>query len=168
MDEAFEGSAGPQASALYKAAREHTRFIITLERGKGVNLDRGNVNPQTAGTSLRKTFKQEAGRGDPGDLSEAGVNAIEGTSVANYFSDIVGDSGTATRMFVNELIQNPARMLTLGTGQRLVGEAFDRVIFPTVERFGTRAAGSPAQAGAAGVFPLDIGGRRGPTGPLDL
>ena len=171
MDDAFEGSAGPEARALYDAAREHQRFIITLERGKGVNLDRGNVNPTTAGTSLRKTFKQEAGRGDPGDLSDAGVNAIEGTQAANYFSDIVGDSGTATRTFVQELISNPARMLTLGAGQRASGEVFDRIISPIVQR---GAGGAPPGAGAAltprpgrgGVFPLDFGG--GPPGPLDL
>ena len=171
MDDAFEGSAGPEARALYDAAREHQRFIITLERGKGVNLDKGNVNPTTAGTSLRKTFKQEAGRGDPGDLSDAGVDAIEGTQVANYFSDIVGDSGTATRTFVQELISNPARMLTLGAGQRAAGEVFDRVVSPIVQR---GAGGAPRGAGAAltpppgpgGVFPLDFGG--GPPGPLDL
>ncbi len=175
MDDAFLKSAGPEASALYKQAREHQRFILTLERGKGVNLDQGNVNPTTAGTSLRKTIKQEAGRGDPGDLSDAGIDAIETTRAANYFKDIVGDSGTATRLAVQELISNPAKLLQLGV-QRGVGEVFDRAVSPAVNRIagGVPAAGTQTGGllsdigGGAGVLPLDIGGPSVPGGPLDL
>jgi len=176
MDEAFEGSAGPQAAALYKQAREHQRFILTLERGKGVNLDQGNVNPTTAGTSLRKTFKQEAGRGDPGDLSDAGIDAIETTRASNYFKDIVGDSGTATRLAVQELISNPAKLLQMGV-QRGVGEVFDRAVSPAVQavaggvpKAGTQTGGllSDLAAPGRGPLPLDIGGPSVPGGPLDL
>jgi len=165
MDETFEAGAGEAAAAIYKGARENWRFITALERGQTLNTATGNVNARTAGTSLRRMFKQEAGRGGAGDLSEEGARAIESTQVANYFGDIVGDSGTATRMSVQNIVQNPAGAIG-GAVTRALGEGYNRIVAPVVER------ASRGQRGGAGLGP-DIGGLGGLGGqrgalPLDL
>lgn len=150
MDTVFESSAGPEAAAIARGAREQWRFLTALERGQTLNTATGNVNARTAGTSLRRIFKREAGRGSAEGLSDAGQTAIESTQVANYFGEIVGDSGTATRLSVQQLIQNPLGSAG-GAVTRGLGEAYDRIIAPVIERV--------AQGG--GTRGLDIGGGLG-------
>jgi hypothetical protein len=162
MDETFEASAGEAAAALYRGAREQWRFITALERGQAINPATGNVNARSAGTSLRRVFKHEAGRGNLDELSEGGAQAIEANQVATYFGDIVGDSGTATRLSVAEFMRNPIGS-SGGLVTRGMGEAYNRIVAPVMERAAQgQGRGLMAPPGATGIpetqgpFPLDL------------
>ena len=161
MDRTFEGAAGAEAAAIYKGARENWRFITALERGQTLNTATGNVNARTAGSSLKRVFKQEAGRGGVEDLSNAGAETIEATQVANYFGEIVGDSGTATRLSVQEILRNPVGA-TGGAVTRALGEGYNRIVAPALE---AAARGRPTRGLSIGG---GLGGQGASAGPLPL
>ena len=161
MDANFVNHAGAEAAGVYQGARENWRFITALERGNTLNPATGNVNARTAGGSLRRIFKHEAGRGNIEGISDAGVETIQTTKVANYFADIVGDSGTATRSAINELVQNPAGAIVRGATTRALGLAYEKIIGPVLER-SARGAPPPATGGLGGMGGLGGGGTPGP------
>ena len=132
MDRRFAQVASPEYVAELQEAGRQWLQLKALESGKVITG--GNVNPRSLDTALRRLDRGGYMRGwNDSDYYDS-------VRIANWFSDVVGDSGTATRSYLRDIATNP-----LGVG----GYAAMR---PVVRRY-FESGGSPAMAGLVGVVP---------------
>lgn len=122
VDDAIQGAAGPELGDSLSTARGQYRTLMNLtSRNTIVNPSSGNVNPRALATALMS--KDRGGftfGGNDSDLYNA-------ARFSQAFPDIVGNSGTATRLGWNP------RDLAYGLGAHLY-------MNPVVRGVGTAAA----------------------------
>ena len=123
--------ANPGSKDMLRQAGTQWRNLKALERGKSVT--KGNVNPRSLDTALRKADKGGYLRGrDTSDYYDA-------VRMSQMFGDVVGDSGTATRQHIAALMQDPTIAMT-GVAMR-----------PVIRKY--LQSGGGAAAGLLGAFP---------------
>lgn len=98
VDDALEGSLNGQTKVLFRDARSQYRNLMTLMRPGVTNEQSGDVSGAMLANTLRRTdksfrFNRDGAAGDATDMRKL-------ARFAKAFPDIVGDSGTATRMAV--------------------------------------------------------------------
>ena len=131
LDEGLERAAPEQLPQLREAG-EQWRNLKALEGGKTVT--KGNVNPRSLDTQLRRLDKGGYLRGrNKSDYYDA-------VRISNQFSDVVGDSGTATRSYIGNLMQNPSI-----AASAVLARPFVRKYY--------QSGGNPLYAAALGVTP---------------
>ena len=119
MDDAVERSLGPEDLAQFREVREQWRNLVMLEKGQNVRPETGNVS----GRSLANTLKRE----DPAGYLRGGNTSplYEAARASQQFAPIVGDSGTASRIAPQLLMQGVggAGVSGLAGGDPLTGLA---------------------------------------------
>lgn len=103
----------PADRALFRDAQKKWRLFTAIQKGKAVS-DMGNVNPASMNSTLNKSYKHDYrfDRVQDPILREA----FDANRVALMGKDIVGDSGTATRLSLLSQLRNPAEFaLTLAS-----------------------------------------------------
>lgn len=98
VDDALEGSLNGATKATFGKARAEYRNLMTLMKPGVVNEQSGHVSGPMLANSLRRTdksfrFNRDGAAGDAVDMRVM-------ARFAKAFPDIVGDSGTATRLSV--------------------------------------------------------------------
>ena len=146
MLDALEASSPNDVRGALRQAGNQWRNLKVLERGSTVT--KGNVNPRSAHTGLKSADKRGYMRG--GNKSDY----YDAVRAANQFSDVVGDSGTATRSWLQRLTENPLQTLALSHVVRGASRGYLNSSGPTQTFYagllGTFPAGSGAgQVGAA-------------------
>ncbi|MFV2089030.1 MAG: hypothetical protein ACC642_00075, partial [Pseudomonadales bacterium] len=142
MDDTVLRQAGADVGAKYANTRAAYRLVDALDAGNVIR--NGNIMTGRAATVLKKRYPAEFGRGNQygNVLDQALLDAFDVIRIGNRFGDIVGDSGTATRMSIQNMINNPQGTVT---GQLIAG-AVSATIAPV-----SRAVGVGAEAFAGGV-----------------
>ena len=110
-------------SALYTRARGGWRILDALEQGKALTTG-GDVNAATLDTILRRRYPTEYRRsGMAGASGIPGGTLMDATKILTTFRDIVGDSGTATRMATQNFLDAPLTTTARGVVGATVGRA---------------------------------------------
>jgi hypothetical protein len=112
MDDAVVRQAGGDLGVRYADARAAYRLADALDTGNVIR--NGNVMTGRAATVLKKRYPAEFARGNQygAVLDQSLLDAFDVIRVSNRFGDIVGDSGTATRMSIQNILNNPQGTLT--------------------------------------------------------
>ena len=119
-------STNPAARADYQQAREQWRILKQLEKPNVVS-EAGDINFQTLARQFTKEFKGDFGRStfarETSRLSQESKDLLDFTKIGASFKDAVGDSGTATRLGFQTLL-NPKALV-----QRVaMRTAFEQII----------------------------------------
>ena len=120
LDDAFARAASDQSGDVmgrWKIARDQWRIKDALEQGKAVTTG-GNVKAATLDGVLRRRYAQEYLRGGTGVMP-----IFDAVKILTEFRDIVGDSGTATRMAAMNMLESPVKTAIRGTVGRAAGAA---------------------------------------------
>jgi hypothetical protein len=165
--DAGELGGAPEVAAKYAVARTQWRVLQALQEGKAVN-NLGEVSAKSVDSILRREYPLEYRRGrltgyQPrrSSASQAVADFFDATRWgANVETDVVANSGTATRMFIEQAGKSPEGVIGLAVRGAIgteVGEAVLRApsgpeVIPrrAAERVG-RAIG--AEVGFEGVIP---------------
>ncbi len=95
--------------ADFSRLREQWRFLVSLEK-PGSFKDSIGISPTSLANRFRQDFKGQFARrtfADPkGPVSEAGRDLLDFTKISSAFADNVGDSGTATRLGLQNLLRS--------------------------------------------------------------
>lgn len=94
----------PADRAAFRDAQQKWRMFVTIQKGKAVS-EMGNVNPTSMSSALGKNYKHDYRLGKVSD--PVLMDAFDANRVALMGRDIVGDSGTATRLGFLGLLRNP-------------------------------------------------------------
>ena len=127
IDDVIEkNSTNPAARADYAQAREQWRILKQLEKPNVVS-EAGDINFQTLARQFTKEFKGDFGRStfarETSRLSQESKDLLDFTKIGASFKDAVGDSGTATRLGFQTLL-NPKALV-----QRVaMRTAFEQII----------------------------------------
>lgn len=105
LDDAVESSLGPAELAAFREVRSRWRNMVALE-APGV-WKGGNVSGRSLANYLKRTDKTGFMYGrNTSPLYQVG-------RAAQRFAPVVGDSGTATRSFMNQFLNNPVSTVAL-------------------------------------------------------
>ena len=155
LDDAFARNASQESGDVlgrWKIARDQWRIKDALEQGRALSTG-GNIKWRSLDGILRRRYPNEYLRGGTGVMP-----IFDATKILTEFGDIVGDSGTATRIAALTLLESPIRSTIRGTVGRAVGAA-------TQSRLGGAAAvaatGSDAFRGQLLAQPSRSAGRIG-------
>ena len=116
IDNVISEALGPEQVAAYKRIREQWKVLRILERPGAVKAD-GTLSPKTIGNNLRKEFKGAYGRSDTAraDYLEPETREfMDWIRASTAFEGNVADSGTATRLTIQNILANP-NPVTLAT-----------------------------------------------------
>lgn len=96
VDDALEGSLNGETRAAFARARGEYRNLMTLMKPGVVNEQSGNVSGASLANTLKRTdksfrFNRDGAAGNATDMRKL-------ARFAKAFPDVVGDSGTATRL----------------------------------------------------------------------
>lgn len=115
LDDIIQTSMSAADAATYAQTREQWRVFRYLER-PGSMTDAGDLNPKSLGKAgkLRKEFKGAFGRSDTVDRGKVRnaetADWLEVMRLASAFSTNIPDSGTASRLTIQNIISNPATL----------------------------------------------------------
>jgi len=100
---------GSDMMERWREAQQRWRFLTVLEKS-GVINHQGEVVIRTAANKLKANYKREFKRSLSGgeSLPDGIGESFDYIKVAAAFADNVGDSGTATRMGVQNMISDPS------------------------------------------------------------
>lgn len=157
---------GTGLSDAYKQARIRWRVLKTVENSRAVDKGGEGVNPRSLANALSKEFKTEFNRNGL-TLDNVAPNASEEVKNLAAVMDwaramtatkqVIGDSGTATRMLVNQAIQDPlgairnqALNATIGRGSRAL---LDRIPDSLIDRVAPQVPDVNTILGTNGGFP---------------
>lgn len=160
LDDAVVREAGPDTAVRYINARSRYRLADAMDQTNVIK--NGNVMTGRAASVMKNRYQSEFRRGNQygAALSQDLLDAFDVLRISNRFGDIVGDSGTATRMAIPNLLNNPGSTLTgwmtAGAGEvaiRMGGTALSGPL-PAAALTGagrglTGAIGAPAAAAVA-------------------
>ena len=119
-------STNPAARAEYAKAREQWRVLTQLEK-PGVVSEAGDIQAATLARNFTKEFKGDFGRTTfarpDSKLSQETKDLLDFTKISSAFKDSVGDSGTATRLGFQSLL-NPKAL----TQRALMRTAMEQIV----------------------------------------
>ena len=119
-------STNPAARAEYAKAREQWRVLLQLEK-PGVVTEAGDINFLPLARNFTKEFKGDFGRStfarEESRLSQETKDLLDFTKISSAFKDSVGDSGTATRLGFQSLL-NPKAL----TQRVLMRTAMEQIV----------------------------------------
>lgn len=144
LDGLIDGQIGDAGRSMWNTAKRQWRLLKAVERGQSLNEVTGKVNPGSFRNSLRQVYKDQYLRGGASDPSL--VDLFDSVRVANLANDIVGDSGTATRLGFMGMLKNPVET-TLTLAARPMVNAYARNGGPVL----ASALTPPGEAGALGA-----------------
>ena len=117
IDEQMMRASDASTLGLYERARGQWRILDALEQGKAVTSG-GDVNVGILDGVLRRRYPVEYRR------SGTGIDPLfDGVKILTTFRDIVGDSGTATRLATQQILDSPVQSVIRGTLGATVGRA---------------------------------------------
>jgi hypothetical protein len=157
LDDAVVRQAGPEVGRQYEQARALYRLTDALDSGNVVR--NGNVRPGTAASVLRRRYPAEFARGNQfgADLPQELQDAFDVTRIANRFGDIVGDSGTATRMSLQNFINHPVATSVTGAAS-LAGNTIGRRVSGVGTQAAVRGAREQTDQMLGGILARLLGG----------
>ncbi len=110
----------------YQGARDAWRLLDALDVGNVVGKT-GDISAPLLYNQFQRRYRHEFKRSSEPRAVASGVsNVMNAVKVINAFPDIVGDSGTATRMFGQNFLDAPIRTTLTSAGQALTGRAVMR------------------------------------------
>ena len=127
LDDLIEqASTNPAARADYRKAREQWRVLIQLEK-PGIVSEAGDIGFERLAGRFTKEFKGDFARSTfaraESNLSQETKDLLDFTKIGGAFKDNIGDSGTATRLGLQSLLNPKAlgqRLLLKSAAQQLV------------------------------------------------
>jgi hypothetical protein len=147
VDDAFERAVPAAQRNLYKKTREQYRLLRTIRKGAAIN-EAGDVNVRSLGNQLRRNFRREYGEGRDQALEESVRDALRITRVANTFAPNIGDSGTATRLALQQM--EPTTM-AMQLATRPMGAFYGRAMQVDPTTPGMYGLGVPSAPGSVGA-----------------
>ena len=150
FDDLIVRQAGEGLGERYAKARAQYRLADALAQ-PGV-IKAGDVMAGRAHNALLRRYPAELARGNQygRELAPELEDAFDALRITSRYGDIVGDSGTATRMSLQTLLSDPQGSIT----SQLIAQAAQTAI----GRAGGALA-SPAGQAAAGALVQGVGGR---------
>lgn len=147
LDGMAERSAGPQLSQQWAELRNQWRWAKMFEKGSTFNEATGKVNIGSLRSQLRRDPTYLRGR----DITDAvGDDLLDAARFSVLGRDIVGDSGTATRLNMLAMIRNPIESAATGLSRPLVN-AYVGAGPRTAPIMGSLLSGPGAEARAAQI-----------------
>jgi hypothetical protein len=109
LDNLIESKVGTELAGQLVDNRQGWRLLMALEK-PGVIKENGNVIPGALYRNIRKGYRDESLgmaplRANSETQNKALANLVETLRVTQYFDRVVGDSGTATRMSMGDLLK---------------------------------------------------------------
>jgi hypothetical protein len=122
--DAWVGRVAPEDVAeKWATARDQWRMLASLESGRVVD-PRGDVNLMSAWSELRRAYPAEFLRGDQFGTTTAPVaDFMDAVRIGAAFSDVVGNSGTATRQAAGDVMTAPLTTMAWRAATKKVGKA---------------------------------------------
>ena len=130
IDEQIAASLKPAEVAEFAKFREQWRNLIQMEK-PGVVSDAGDISFERLANNFRKEFKGDFARdtfASSGRLSDETADLLDFTKIASAFKENIGDSGTATRLGIQNLLA-PGGLKSLAKRkalQKVLGQLVDR------------------------------------------
>lgn len=98
IDDLIERAAPTEVGAKFADARDMARVQMALEKTAGVIGKDGNINGRSFDTALGNIYKREFKRGH-GSSNPGTQRVFDAARLANFLSDGIPNSGTATREY---------------------------------------------------------------------
>ncbi len=170
LDKVIKQGAGKELAGVYNEARGRWRVLKTIENARAVDAGGQGIRPRQIARALGKEFPEEFARGRlTTDTAPDNTLAqiMDWARAMTATRDIVGNSGTATRMFVQNALSDPQGAVlnaalgnTVGRGYEAIApylpESFLRFGVPQVPSNGGIV--SPPNAGFSPLGIPNLGG----------
>lgn len=111
----IQSSDNPDAFKQFNETTQRWRLLTALDRGQAIGRD-GNIKLGTLSNNLKSTFKREFARdnrfkGEQLPTDEKFLKLFKSIKGLNKQQSLVGDSGTASRQAINNILSNPTETL---------------------------------------------------------
>ena len=123
VDDALEAAGDTTTRAKWVEAKQRWRVVRALDSRGVVNQD-GSISLKGLANALAKEFDDEfnASLFAPDNVTEDVRNLMDYTRLARAFESNLGDSGTATRSALGDLINSPSRWAKQRLASRFVSD----------------------------------------------